>query len=208
MGVGIVHIEPLWAQNERKLIEVYAFRQFIDSVWDIMLYVGDRMEFVDSEIRNQFSKESMIVNPLNDPCFFSGGDYEGFTITYALLGLGYPYYLASNKDNQGNEETTYFYTQEKKNDKIDIVQMWTWFEMGEACCKIITPDDDDWFSSILGSLSIYQFSSTFGSEYLANIESMLYDGEAYVPEKKYPVGSWDQIDVTRLLYWQLMAAGQ
>ena len=199
MGIAIIHHSPLWAQSDKKIIDLFRYKFGLDSVWDLLLYVGDRMELADTEKRNQFSSDLILSNPLQNPCYFSGGTFEGFTVSFSLLLLGYPYYFSRNKEKTEKEEGLV-------DEEIEVVQMWLWYELGQACCKIKVSSDDDWFSFLSSSLaSPYSFSMS--SIYLTDIESIMGGEDAYVPQKKYPLGTWDQIDLSQYLLWALYSSG-
>ena len=192
MGVAIVHHSPLWAQSDGKIKDAFTYTTTLDSVWDLVLYIGDRMEFVKKKALNQFSTEMILMNPMSNPCLWSGGTFTGFTVSLSLLVQGYPYYNANNKEKQETDQT----------EEIEVVQMWLWFEMGQACCKIKVPDDDDWFSSMMSIASPYGLTMTS----LYDFESLLAGEDPYLPTKKYPLGTWDVFDLTQF-YLAGLSAG-
>jgi len=197
MGVAIIHHSPLWAQEDRKIIDLFKYKFSLDSVWDLLLYIGDRMELANAKKLNQFSSDLIFANPLQNPCYFSGGTFEGFTVNYSLLILGYPYYFAHNKNKTEKDESL-------TTEEMEVVQMWLWYEIGEACCKIKVSSDDDWLSILSSSMST---PYSMASMYLMDIESLMGGEDAYVPQKKYPLGTWDQIDLSQYLLWSLYSSG-
>jgi len=194
MGLGILHFTPLWAQSERKLLKIYQLRTMVDSVWSLVLRMGDRLEYFKDEKMNQFSLEMMMgAGMFGNPCAGYGGSYEHFSTMYSMLTQGYPYYFARNKEQWHDEDEggSINDLMEEYRQDIEVVQMWVWFDQGNVCCKIAVPDEDDWFSSFFAGSSFTGFP-----EY--DWEDLLATPGAYLPAKKYPIATWDMLDYTQI----------
>lgn len=195
MGLGIVHYSPLWAQSERKLLKAYNMMTVVDSVWSLVLRMGDRLEYFKDERMNQFSLDMMIGRGFfGNPCMGYGGQFEHFSTTYSMLAQGYPYYFARSKEDWRSEEEggTINPLMEEYRRDIEVVQMWTWFDQGNVCCKIAVPDEDDWFSSFFAGSAFTGFPEF-------DWEDLLAEEGAYLPVKKYPIATWDVLDTSQLL---------
>lgn len=188
MGYGVIHHAPLWAQDDVKLSDAFYYQFILDSVWDAMLYVGDRMTYKEQVKLDQYHWEILIVNPVGNPCGFGGegGTFESYSMMVSWLLMGYPYYKANNKKR--DEDVPY--TGEAENPNIEIVQFWAWLDMGNACCKRVVCTEDDWFSSLSGMLVTPYSSLGIHIDW----PSLIAGEKPFIPTRHYPIGRWLQLD--------------